>query len=169
MLLSCSTTALTLQSTPAAIKHASITPHFPAEMPVGMNRRSLLQLLVVGSCLSPQLAFAEQDEVEMKAFIDPMGLFVIKVPKRFFSLRRSAKGDLPNVKTGQGRRGSSIFTSGDMAKAEVVAIERYAPFLNFSSDLCVSALTLVSHFWGPTVVSPQKYCWKKMVLTHPVT
>lgn len=62
----------------------------------------------------------------MKTFIDPLGLFVIIVPQRFFSLRRSAKGDLPDTKTGQGRRGSSIFTSGDMAKAEVVAIERYA-------------------------------------------
>ena len=33
---------------------------------------------------------------------------------------------MPDEKTGKdGRRGSSIFTAGDMAKAEVIAIERY--------------------------------------------
>lgn len=78
--------------------------------------------------------------VEMKKFVDPIGLFEIMVPKRFFSLRRSAKGDLPDEKTGQGRRGSSIFTSGDMAKAEVVAVERcVVPFPvceSFAGDLC---------------------------------
>eukprot|EP00978_Attheya_sp_CCMP212_P048748 scaffold568682_cov51-Attheya_sp.AAC.1 len=57
--------------------------------------------------------------VALKEFIDPQGLFSVKVPKEFFTLRRSAKGDLPDAKTGQGRRGSSIFTAGNMAKAEV--------------------------------------------------
>ncbi len=63
-------------------------------------------------------------QVEMKTFLDPMGLFVIQIPKRFFALRRSSQGDLPDAK-GQGRRGSSIFTAGDLAKAEVIAIERF--------------------------------------------
>lgn len=63
--------------------------------------------------------------VEMKTFVDPQGLFAFNLPKRFFALRRTAKGDLPDAKTGVGRRGSSIFTGGDMGKAEVVAIERY--------------------------------------------
>jgi hypothetical protein len=31
---------------------------------------------------------------------------------------------LPDPSSGQGRRGSSIFTAGNMAKAEVVAVER---------------------------------------------
>lgn len=68
-----------------------------------------------------------QDEVEMKVFADTAtpSLFVIEVPKRFFALRRSAKGDLPDAKTGKGRRGGTIFTAGDMAKAEVIAIERF--------------------------------------------
>jgi len=72
-------------------------------------------------------AYAEDQVVsliEMKDFVDPKGLFSIRVPQRFFTLRRSAKGDLPDAKTGKGRRGSSIFTAGDMAKAEVVAVER---------------------------------------------
>ena len=95
------------------------------------NRRSWLQLTTAGWATNllfspPRIASAAPDIVPMKTFIDPLGLFVIIVPQRFFSLRRSAKGDLPDTKTGQGRRGSSIFTSGDMAKAEVVAIERYA-------------------------------------------
>ena len=63
-------------------------------------------------------------KTEMKDFVDPLGLFTIRVPKTFFTLRRTVKGDLPDDKTGKGRRGSSIFTAGNMAKAEVIAVER---------------------------------------------
>mmetsp|Transcript_51452 Transcript_51452/g.57465 ORF Transcript_51452/g.57465 Transcript_51452/m.57465 type:complete len:334 (+) Transcript_51452:114-1115(+) len=63
--------------------------------------------------------------LEMKEFVDPSGLFSLRIPKEFFTLRRTQKGDLPNSKTGKGRRGSSIFTAGNMAKAEVVAVERF--------------------------------------------
>lgn len=66
--------------------------------------------------------------VEMKTFVDPKGLFAINIPNRFFAIRRTAKGDLPDEKTGKGRRGSSIFTAGDMAKAEVIAVERFPAF-----------------------------------------
>ncbi len=62
---------------------------------------------------------------DMKDFVDPQGLFSLQVPQDFFTLRRTQKGDLPDAKTGQGRRGSSIFTAGNMAKAEVVAVERF--------------------------------------------
>ncbi len=75
----------------------------------------------VATAASPAVV---QNTIEMKTFLDPKGLFAINVPKRFFAIRRTVKGDLPNEKTGQGRRGSSIFTAGDMSKAEVVAIER---------------------------------------------
>lgn len=62
----------------------------------------------------------------MKRFVDNANpsYFVIDVPQRFFTIRRSAKGDLPDAQTGQGRRGGTIFTAGDMSKAEVVAVER---------------------------------------------
>ena len=65
--------------------------------------------------------------VPMKSFVDNAkpSLFSIDVPQRFFAIRRSAKGDLPDAKTGQGRRGGTIFTAGDMAKAEVIAVERF--------------------------------------------
>lgn len=66
----------------------------------------------------------ESLNLDMKQFVDPIGLFSIKVPTSFFTLRRSSKGDLPDENTGKGRRGSSIFTAGDMGKAEVIAIER---------------------------------------------
>ena len=69
-------------------------------------------------------ATATTNTIEMKTFLDPKGLFAINVPKRFFAIRRTVKGDLPDEATGKGRRGSSIFTAGDMAKAEVVAVER---------------------------------------------
>jgi hypothetical protein len=66
-------------------------------------------------------AAATTTPLEMKLFVDP--LFVVSVPKPFFTLRRTQKGDLPDAKTGKGRRGSSIFTAGNMAKAEVIAVE----------------------------------------------
>lgn len=59
--------------------------------------------------------------LEMKTFVD--SLFSLVVPKTFYTLRRTQKGDLPDQKTGKGRRGSSIFTAGNMAKAEVIAVE----------------------------------------------
>ena len=83
----------------------------------------------VGTAVLPFLfwenAFAEEGEaptrMDMKFFEDP--LFTLSVPKGFFTLRRTQKGDLPDSKTGNGRRGSSIFTAGNMAKAEVIAVE----------------------------------------------
>jgi hypothetical protein len=119
LLLCGSTNAFTLQS-----RSTRVSPPLFAEE---MNRRSWFQVVTLaaaGSWVTPSLAIDVPVPVEMKKFVDPIGLFEITVPKRFFSLRRSAKGDLPDEKTGQGRRGSSIFTSGDMAKAEVVAVER---------------------------------------------
>jgi hypothetical protein len=87
-------------------------------------------LAAVGAviCAPYQAAFAEEQTavaaVPMKEFLDPLGLFSIRVPKAFFTLRRTAKGDLPDEKTGIGRRGSSIFTAGEMSKAELIAVER---------------------------------------------
>jgi len=65
----------------------------------------------------------QQQPVEMKLYTDP--LFTLRIPSRYYTLRRTAKGDLPNAQTGTGRRGSSIFTAGDMSKAEVIAVERF--------------------------------------------
>ena len=54
--------------------------------------------------LSPASAEDVATEVPMKMFVDTANpsLFAIEVPKRFFSIRRSAKGDLPDPKTGKG-------------------------------------------------------------------
>jgi hypothetical protein len=75
--------------------------------------------------LDPSKTLAEDvvgaEQLEMKTFEDP--LFAVSVPKSFFTLRRTQKGDLPDAITGKGRRGSSIFTAGNMAKAEVIAVE----------------------------------------------
>ena len=68
-------------------------------------------IVASSSLIGPTSALAETAmdaaPVEMKLFSDE--LFVVNIPKRFFALRRRAKGDLPDEKTGQGRRGSSIF------------------------------------------------------------
>lgn len=111
------------------------------------TRRNWLQGMMVGGSIalvssSSSPAFAEDAAVsvvtpteaavapaatplEMKEFVDPAGLFSLRVPKVFYTLRRTQKGDLPDAKTGKGRRGSSIFTAGNMAKAEVIAVERF--------------------------------------------
>lgn len=92
--------------------------------------------------------------VEMKSFVDPQGLFTVNVPKRFFSIRRSAKGDLPNER-GQGRRGSSIFTAGDMSKAEVVAVERFPAgvLLEDNGVQPSGALSTIQEIGNPGVVA----------------
>lgn len=104
----------------------SATPHADTT-----TRRLVLTKLLgfaAGAALlvTPQVSQADVDvsTIEMKEFVDPYGLFSINVPAGFFTLRRKAKGDLPDEKTGKGRRGSSIFTAGNMAKAEVIAVER---------------------------------------------
>lgn len=102
-------------------------------------RRNFLQSLVAAgtsaavalSIPSSSLAavdVSQQVPVEMRTFVDPKGLFALTIPKRFFAIRRTNKGDLPDEKTGKGRRGSSIFTAGDMSKAEVIAVERFPTF-----------------------------------------
>lgn len=57
----------------------------------------------------------------MKTFLDPDGLFAVNIPQRFFAIRR---------KVDSRRRESLIFTAGDLAKAELIAIERYVPKKN---------------------------------------
>lgn len=82
---------------------------------------ALSSILVAASASATEGGLASP--LEMQVFEDP--LFSVRVPKTFFTLRRTQKGDLPDAKTGKGRRGSSIFTAGNMAKAEVIAVERY--------------------------------------------
>jgi hypothetical protein len=86
----------------------------------------MIAWLPSAAIIAPNVVFAAEETspvLDMKEFVDPMGLFYIQVPNSFYTLRRSAKGDLPDG-NGQGRRGSSIFTAGNMAKAEVIAVER---------------------------------------------
>lgn len=119
-----------------------------------LNRRAFWNqagiLAAAGSVvLSPATGWADEQvvaaapPVEMKDFVDPVGYFSIRVPKNFFTLRRSAKGDLPDAKTGQGRRGSSIFSAGDMAKAEVVAIERYETLVIIFAYVLLFAISIL--------------------------
>ena len=83
------------------------------------SRREWAASVAATLALQPLGSSAEDlTALEMKQFVDPQGLFILSVPKSFYTLRRTQKGDLPDAKTGKGRRGSSIFTAGDMAKAE---------------------------------------------------
>jgi hypothetical protein len=117
---------------------------FPAALFASSRRHWMVQvasaaIMATTSTLSIPSAVCAEDAttaVEMKTFIDPQGYFAMRLPKNYFTLRRSAKGDLPDAKTGQGRRGSSIFTAGDMSKAEVVAVERYVLYID-NECVCV--------------------------------
>ena len=105
------------------------------------TRRKIIQsvskicaLMFLGIESIPSAARADDataTAVAMKTFVDPEGLFIINIPQRFFAIRRTNQGDLPNSATGSGRRGSSIFNAGDLAKAEVLAIERYVTLHDF--------------------------------------
>jgi hypothetical protein len=90
------------------------------------SRRRMIAWLPSAAIFAPNIVFAAEETspfLVMKEFVDPMGLFYIQIPSSFYTLRRSTKGDLPDG-NGQGRRGSSIFTAGNMAKAEIIAVER---------------------------------------------
>lgn len=94
-----------------------------------VDRRTLFRQVALVATTASLIPFsaapvAAEDAIEMKLFVDPLGLFLISTPSNYFRLRRSSKGDLPDSDTGKGRRGSSIFTAGDMGKAEIVAVER---------------------------------------------
>jgi len=98
-----------------------------------IHRRHFFSFIITSSAsivsFPPRPTYAIESDiintVEMKTFTDPKGLFSLAVPKRFFTIRRTAKGDLPDEETGKGRRGSSIFTAGDLNKSEIIGIERY--------------------------------------------
>jgi hypothetical protein len=124
-------------SLPSALAASLKHDHFEEYGKSDHRRRDLLKAALsplIGtsvSCFSGAVAEAMTtvaadtvSSVEMKTFIDPQGLFALKIPKSFFAIRRTSKGDLPDATTGAGRRGSSIFNAGDLAKAEVLAIER---------------------------------------------
>ncbi|KAL7571520.1 hypothetical protein ACA910_020939 [Epithemia clementina (nom. ined.)] len=67
---------------------------------------------------------ASSNSLDMKTFVDPYGMFDIEVPQEFYTLRRTAKADISDDDKGK-RKGSSIFTAGNLAKAEVVAVDRF--------------------------------------------
>lgn len=125
-----------------------------------MTRRNWIQSLVAfGLLVVSSDVVRAQDPVEMKLFVDPVGYFSISIPQNFFTLRRSAKGDLPDPKSGTGRRGSSIFTAGDLQKAEIVAVER-----------CVACMSVLKRVIGPVLsccveslsAFPRNRSWKRM-------
>jgi len=104
----------------------------PQAPPPATTRRNWLGGAVAAATLasSPRIARAGDappaaPPLATKEFVDPAGFFALRVPEGFYTLRRTQKGDLPDARTGRGRRGSSIFTAGNMAKAEVVAVERF--------------------------------------------
>lgn len=91
-----------------------------------------------GRVPTPWLSTASAEsiaEVPMKLFVDTAtpSLFTVEIPQQFFAIRRTLKGDLPDPKTGQGRRGGTIFSAGDMSKAEILGVERF-PVVNLLEE-----------------------------------
>jgi len=74
---------------------------------------------------TPALAEGPPAPLTMTNYVDKEeGEFALRVPTKFYILRRKDKGDLPD-KNGNGRRGATIFTAGNMASASVIAVERF--------------------------------------------
>lgn len=96
-------------------------------IPDDVSRRDWIHAIAAGSLFTlASPSFAEDSSTRpilMKEFVDPQGYFSMRVPNDFYTIRRSSKGDLPDSK-GRGRRGSTIFTAGNMGKAELIAVER---------------------------------------------
>jgi hypothetical protein len=134
---------------------AVVTAAFPPPLVHAAETTSTAEAPVVDA-LAKTSSPTTTNTIEMKTFVDPQGMFAINVPVRFFAIRRSAKGDLPDAK-GQGRRGSTIFTAGDMAKAEVVAIERFPTELLLSengiSSTTGSSLASITDIGEPRAVA----------------
>ena len=73
----------------------------------------------------PAPALADGVALTMTNYVDKEGKeFALRIPTSFYVLRRKDKGDLPD-KNGNGRRGATIFTAGNMASASVIAVERF--------------------------------------------
>ena len=75
----------------------------------------------VAFVLAPPSISAETAET-MKLVSDQE--FSLNVPTSFYVLKRKDKGDLPD-KNGNGRRGATVFTAGQMKRASVIAVERF--------------------------------------------
>ncbi|GMH55795.1 hypothetical protein TL16_g01994 [Triparma laevis f. inornata] len=101
---------------------------------------------------TPALAEGPPAPLTMTNYVDKEeGEFALRVPTKFYILRRKDKGDLPDkvrrirrqrrdvlssgspnlfltltrLQNGNGRRGATIFTAGNMASASVIAVERF--------------------------------------------
>jgi hypothetical protein len=71
---------------------------------------------------------------------DPLGLFAISLPKGWFKIRPTAEGDLPDSQ-GRGRRGSRIFSAGEISNPyspKVLSVERF-PVRNLLQDAGVTS------------------------------
>lgn len=62
-------------------------------------------------------------EDKMTLYNDPNGLFRLSIPKSYFIFRRP--GNPNNKGKTKSRKGSAIFTAGDIGKAEIVSIDRF--------------------------------------------
>ena len=87
-------------ATPTSL--SSTLPHLPPSS----ARRSLILLPL----LSPLVLLPPPSSALL--YTDPTEIFSIDIPSNFYKTVRSAKGDLPTK--GKGRRGSTIFTAGDL-------------------------------------------------------
>ena len=70
--------------------------------------------------------------------------FSIEIPSEFYVLKRKAKGDLPDG-SGNGRRGATVFTAGQMERASVVAVERF-PVKSLLDEASISSKGDLSTF-----------------------
>ena len=67
------------------------------------------------------------EAANLKGFRDPQGMFALALPKPWFKVRPTDKGDLPD-ESGKGRRGSRIFSAGLLSNQfapKILSVERF--------------------------------------------
>ncbi|GMH62370.1 hypothetical protein TrRE_jg12110, partial [Triparma retinervis] len=79
--------------------------------------------MLYGKSLRMVRPIAKPRHDKMEKFVSDKE-FSLKVPTSFYVLKRKDKGDLPDS-NGNGRRGATVFTAGQMKKASVIAVERF--------------------------------------------
>lgn len=109
---------------------------------VHVQRRQILQWPVAAILLSTMtlptqstLAVSTMEIQSSRFYVDPQGFFSLRIPKRFFVIRRESNGD-------DGSSSSILLTAGDLSKAQLISIERFsiAQFLQQQAGITSESL-----------------------------
>eukprot|EP00616_Rhizochromulina_sp_CCMP1243_P003952 CAMPEP_0118981064 /NCGR_PEP_ID=MMETSP1173-20130426/29758_1 /TAXON_ID=1034831 /ORGANISM="Rhizochromulina marina cf, Strain CCMP1243" /LENGTH=260 /DNA_ID=CAMNT_0006931459 /DNA_START=68 /DNA_END=847 /DNA_ORIENTATION=- len=99
--------------------------------PPTLCRRGVLASLAGTALLGGPMGGKADDAIvaegqQLASFEDPLGMFRVSLPPKWYKVRPKDKGDLPDAR-GKGRRGSRIFSAGDLSNQfapKILSVER---------------------------------------------